>query len=354
MIRFSAAAVALLLAPLSAQIPPGAAERIERVVLERMEAAGIPGLSVGVSVGEADPWLAGFGFADVENAVPVRPDSVFRFASISKPLTAVAAMALVEQGRLDLDAPIQRYVPSFPAKPWPVTLRQLLSHQSGIRHYKGDEFASTRHYGSVREALAIFADDPLEHEPGTKYLYSTYGFNLAGAAVEAAAGMPYWQWTSQKVIQPAAAGSLRPDHVYQLIPYRVRGYLRSQEGVLMNCGLADTSNKLPGGGWVGTAESLLRVGTSLMQGKLLSPETLKLMWTPVPLKDGKATGYGLGWGVNRIGTETYYEHSGGQQGASTHWIVMPGRRIQVVVLANLESAPAADIARGILAEMFRD
>lgn len=352
--RSLTAAFAVLLVPLSAQVPPGAVERLERFTVERMEAAGIPGLSVAVSVGGADPWLAGFGFADVENAVPVRPESVFRFASISKPLTAIAALVLVQQGRLDLDAPVQRYVPYFPEKQWPVTVRQLLSHQAGIRHYKGDEFASTRHYSSLREALAVFAADPLEHEPGTKYVYSTYGFNLAGAAVEAAAGMPYWQWTAQQVLLPAGADSLRPDHVYQLIPYRVRGYLRSPEGVLMNCGLADTSNKLPGGGWVGTAESLLRVGNALMEGKLLAPETLRAMWTPVPLKDGKSTGYGLGWGVNRLGAEIYYEHSGGQQGASTHWIVMPGKKVQVVVLANLESAPATDIARGILAELIRD
>jgi CubicO group peptidase (beta-lactamase class C family) len=277
---------------------------------------------------------------------------MFRLASISKPLTALAAMSLLEEGKLDLDAPIQRYVPSFPQKRWPVTLRMLLSHQSGIRHYEGDEMSSTRHYGGVVDGLRIFAGDPLAHEPGTKYLYSSYGFNLAGAAVEAAAGMPYWQAVSRRVLQPSGAAALRPDHVYQLIPHRARGYLLGRDGSLQNCGLADTSYKLPGGGWMGSAESLVQVGEAVVDGRLLKPETMRLMWTPVPLKGGKSTGYALGWGVNRLGSEVFYEHSGGQQGTSTHWIVAPGLRAQVVVLANLESAPATEIARELLAELM--
>jgi CubicO group peptidase (beta-lactamase class C family) len=337
----------------AAQMPPGQTMRLERIAADRMAAAGIPGMSVAVSLGDADAWVASFGFADVENALPVRPESVFRFASLSKPLTSLTAMSLAEQGRLDLDAPVQRYLPSFPEKQWPVTTRMLLANQGGIRHYEGDEFASTRHYGGVAEALQIFSGEPLRYEPGTRYLYSTYGFNLAGAVVEAAAGVPYWQAVAQRVLQPSGAPSLRPDHVYQLIPHRVRGYLRAEDGALRNCALADTSNKLPGGGWVGTAESLIRVGAALLDGRLLKPESVRAMWTPVPLKDGKSTGYGLGWGANRMNGVSFHEHSGGQQGASTHWIIVPGKQIQVVVLANLEGAPAREIAQALLEELLR-
>ena len=124
-------------------------------------------------------YEAGFGFADVENGVPARPETVYRLASVSKPMTATAVLKLYEQGRLDLDAPVSRYCPDFPEKPWPVTARQLLCHQGGIRHYRPDEPTVTRRFSSFAESLALFRDDPLLFEPGTAVRYSTYGYNAA-------------------------------------------------------------------------------------------------------------------------------------------------------------------------------
>ena len=127
--------------------------------------------------------------ADLENFVPVKTSTVLRTASIAKPVTATAAMQLVEAGRLDLDAPVEKYVPEFPRKPWPVTMRQLLGHLGGIRSYRDQgESLNTRHFSTLRDAVRVFAADDLASEPGTRYTYSSLGFVLAGAVVEAVAG----------------------------------------------------------------------------------------------------------------------------------------------------------------------
>ncbi len=183
---------------------------IEAVIGETMRAHGIPGLTVAVRRGEV-LWTRRFGEADVENHVPANPETVYRLASLSKPITAVAAMQLVEAGWLDLDADVRRYVPGFPRKPWPITSRQLLSHLAGIRHYRGDEWSSVKRYVSVLEGLDLFKDDPLVHEPGTRYLYSTYGYSLLGAVVEAAAARPFVEQLQGAVFNPAGMTAARDD-----------------------------------------------------------------------------------------------------------------------------------------------
>ena len=137
-----------------------------------------PSLSVAVGVDGRIVWTEGFGWADIEQRVPVRPSSKFRVGSVAKPMTAALLALIYERGGIDLDAPVQRYVPSFPAKKHPVTTRQLAGHIAGIRHYQGDEFLSSRYYETVLEGLEIFENDPLLFEPGTQYSYSTYGWNF--------------------------------------------------------------------------------------------------------------------------------------------------------------------------------
>ena len=150
----------------------------------------IPGLSCAAFVGDRIVYARGFGLSDVENDVPATTETVYRLASISKPLTAVLVMQLVEEGALDLDQDLHGLVPEWPKKRWPVTTRQLLGHLGGVRHYQG-EGESTRRYANQRAGLLRFAQDPLRHQPGTRYLYSTYGFNLAAAAVETLREQPF-------------------------------------------------------------------------------------------------------------------------------------------------------------------
>ena len=338
---------------LAGEVPAAAVESIPRVVSEAMQRRHIPAVSVAVWEGEGPVWASAWGFADVENFTPATPATVFRIGSVSKPFTAVAALQLVEEGKLDLAAEVQRYVPSFPRKRWPVTVRELLCHQAGIRNYGAGEFDSTRHYGSLGEAIQIFARDPLQQEPGTKYAYTTYGFNLAGAAVEGAAGVPFAEQVKKRILEPAGAERMQPDDVYRIVPYRAHGYRTRSDGTLENCALADTSNKLPGGGWLATAADLVEFGRAILQGKLLKPESVEAMWTPQKLASGEATGYGLGWGLYRQEALLVAEHSGTQQGIKSHLLIVPERRLVIAVLTNLEESGAPEIGRGMLAEMLR-
>jgi serine beta-lactamase-like protein LACTB, mitochondrial len=333
-----------------AGLSPARVQAVEAAIAAVMSAQKVPGLSVAVVTRGELRWSAGFGHADVENDVPATPETVYRLASISKPITAVAVLQLVEQGKIDLDAPVQRYVPAFPAKPWPLTTRQLLGHLGGVRHYAEGEFESTRHYASLSEALDIFRNDPLVQEPGTKYLYSTYGYTLVGAVVEAAAGTAFADYLRTNVFEPAGMAAARTDDVFDIIPRRAQGYRKGPAGALRNSGLADTSYKLPGGGLCATAPDLARFASALWKGTLVRPETRRLMFTSLKTREGKPTGYGLGWalGTGPRGRAEVF-HRGDQQRVTTLLYTQPERRLAVVLFANLEgiSTPLFALARQI-------
>jgi CubicO group peptidase (beta-lactamase class C family) len=343
----------MLCLPLSAEVTKSQEAALEQAAAAGISAARIPGLSVAVASGQGPVWTRAWGFSDLENHVVATPRTVFRLASISKPFTATAAMALVERGQLDLDAEVQTYV-AFPRKKWPLTTRHLLGNQGGIRHYKGSDFNSTRHYSSVLESLLIFALDPLEHQPGSKYLYSTYGFNLAGAVVERAAKKDYASFVRETILTPAGVESMRPDDVFAVIPYRARGYRARRDGAIENCDLADTSNKLPGGGWLATAEDLVLFARALMAGKILSRQSLEAMWTRQKLSNGETTGYGLGWNIAEVDGVTVVQHSGGQQGANTHLLLAPEKGIAIAVLSNMENAGTPAIANQMLKALLKE
>lgn len=157
-----------------------AAARADSAVKEFQTRSLAPAITVAVAIDGKIVYSKGFGSADIENEVKATPETLIRTGSIAKPISAVAAMTLVEAGKLDLDAPVQKYCPAFPQKQWTVTTRQVLGHISGIRHYKEDEIGSTKHYANMSDGFAIFANEPLLFEPGTKYSYSTYGYTVGG------------------------------------------------------------------------------------------------------------------------------------------------------------------------------
>lgn len=327
-------------------LPPATITAAENAVKRVRDEQKLPGIAVCVAH-QGRRWSAGFGTADLENDVPVTPLTMFRLASISKPITAVAVLQLVEQGKLDLDAPIQTYVPSFPQKRWPISARQLLGHLGGIRHYRPGELDSTRHYTSIVEPLAIFENDTLVQEPGTKYLYSTYGYNLLGAAVEGASGEKFMPYLREHILKPAGMSHLRDDDALTLIPHRAAGYRRATSGELRNAALADTSNKIPGGGLCGTPDDLVAFGEAFLAGKLVKPETVALMTTPLATNAGASTNYGLGWNVGRRSGVREVSHGGAQPRVATLLYTRPERQTVVAIMCNLEGAKLADLARAL-------
>jgi len=349
------AAAALVLAPLAAQqLGRDQLREIEKAVSEEMAKQKIPGMSVAVGTNHRLVWSAGFGLADLENSVPARAQTVYRLGSISKPITAVAAMQLAEGGKLDLDAPIQKYVPSFPEKPWPITPRLLLSHLSGIRHYSGvEEVNSTRRYTNLTEPLKIFAADPLLFEPGAKYSYTTYGYCLLGAAVEGASGMRFGDYIRERIFEPAGMRTARPDSVHDIIPHRARGYRKTPAGTIENCALADTSNKMPGGGMVSTPEDLVKFANAVMKGQLVKPETRDQMYTRQQTREGKPVPYGLGWQIQEPERLKWVSHGGAQQGISTLLVTLPAEGFSVALMTNLERAVLQPLALRIAEIVLR-
>jgi CubicO group peptidase (beta-lactamase class C family) len=328
-----------------AVLPTDKIAKIEAAIAALMSSKHIPGLSIAIVSNNQLRWQSGYGTADLENSVPAKAATVYRIASVAKPITAVAVMQLVERGKLDLDAPIQKYVPTFPTKPWPITTRQLLGHLSGIRNYKQNEFPSqadsTRFYSSLTEALSIFKDDPLDFEPGTRYSYTTYGYTLLGTVIEGASGMSYVDYMRENVFKPAKMSHTQADNVYDIIPNRARGYhpkvYGKFDGNLRNADLADTSYKIPAGGLVSTVEDLANFAIAVQDGFLIKKETFEQMSTPQKTADGKATSYGLGWYIDGVGNRKgLVWHGGVQAGVTSMLFILPKERFGLVILTNLE------------------
>ncbi len=345
-------------------VAPGHADAIAagRSMLQALvEQSGVPGLSVAVALDGVVVWAEGFGYADVENRVPVTPLTKFRIGSVSKPLTSMAIGLLHEQGHLDLDTPIQRYVPYFPEKRWPITVRQLAGHLAGIRTYdyadydpRHNEFVSADAYDTVRDAIGMFGDDRLEHEPGSEYLYSSYGWNLISAAVEGAADQDYLSYMTQRVLAPLGLHDTVPDTPHAIVPFRTRFYARTKDGRLHNGRYADLSNKWAGGGWLSTPTDLVRWGSALLEpGRLLKPETVTLLWTPQRTTDGTTTHYGIGWRDDAYWDDRWtVSHGGGSVGGTTSFVIYPDDRLVIAMTANISSSPMSEATSRTIAEAF--
>ena len=326
---------------------------IEKAVSSFMSANSVPGIGAAVVLEGEPVWSAGFGMSDLEDSAPATSSTLFRLGSISKPITATAILQLWERGKLDLDAPVQKYCPAFPRKEWPITSRELLGHLGGIRHYnpdgKGDvPEDSARHFATMEESLQIFAADPLVAKPGTEFHYSTYGYTLLGCVLEGASSEKFVDFVRKNIFQPAGMDQTRDDDFFAVVPHRTRWYHKDKSGVVRNAGVLDSSYKIPGGGLISSADDMARFEAAILADKLLKRPTQGLMWTPLKTADGKSTNYALGWGVSdKLGVHMV-AHTGGQQGTSTAFALIPERQAGVVVLANMDSVDSGSLADQIL------
>ncbi|MGC1292316.1 MAG: serine hydrolase domain-containing protein [Candidatus Acidiferrales bacterium] len=303
-------------------------------------ARGIPGLAVAVAIDGHLVYAEGFGYADLEERVPAWPTTKFRIGSISKTLTAAALMQLVEQGKIDLDAPVQKYVPSFPNKGAEITPRLLAGHLAGIRHYRGDEFLISKHYDSVLEGLTIFENDPLVAPPGTKFSYSSYGFDLLSAVIESASGENFLDYMQRHVFTPLGLIDTTPDQNRSIVTQRARFYEREKDGAEENAPYVDNSYKWAGGGFLSTPVDLVRFGSALLHPGFLTEDSLHQLFTSQKTNVGVETGYGIGWFIHKSQNgQRIYEHSGGSVGGTSQLIIYPDSRVVVALTSNLSDAP---------------
>ena len=325
-------------------------------IRDTMRILGAPDASVCVARDGRIVWSEAFGLADIEGQVRATPLTEFRVGSVSKALTSAAIGLLVQEGELDLDAPVQRYVPSFPPKEWPISTRQLAGHLAGIRHYRPGEFESRRRYSSVLDGLSIFSADSLLFHPGSQFLYSSYGWNLISAVIEGAAGEPFLSFMQDSIFRPLGMTHTLGDHPDSLVRLRARAYVHpdSTESRVINALYVDDTYKWASGGLLSTAEDLCRYGDGLLAGRLLRPETVRLLWTAQATTDGKPTGYGLGWYVVRdtSGAKIVW-HTGGAEGSSALFAIYTDERLVLAILVNSDRSfveGAGRIARWFLGQ----
>jgi CubicO group peptidase (beta-lactamase class C family) len=339
----------------SRETPPSAEEFFHRVGLIRdfleefVDTSAVPGVSLALGIGDAFTRFEAFGYADLEEERPVTPHTRFRIGSVSKALTAAALGALVEEGRLDLDATVRHYVPESPRKSYPITLRQLALHRGGIRHYRGEEALSNRHFERVIDALSVFAADPLVAEPGTAFNYSTYGYTLLSAAMEATGGVPFLELMEQRVLGPIGMTRTGPEVKGQIHPLQAKGYEPGMERGIRVPPETDLSNKWAGGGYVSTAGDLLKFARAHMKGEFLQSWTLDLLWASDPEPGAGNPPMGIGWQVARLPDGKRLLVAGGDAiGGTTVLFVLPDVQTVVVFMTNMGHAPIRGVPMRVL------
>ena len=338
-----------------------AAERGREVARAGILEQNLPGLSIAVGVDGEIVWAEGFGWADIETRVPVAPNRRFRIGTASTVLTSAAVGLLLERGQLKLDDPIQTYVPEYPKKPWPVTIRALLAHTAGVGTDSGDEGPLFgQHCERPVEALPAFADDALRFEPGTGYRYSSYGVILVSAAVETAARAPFLTFIRDQVFKPLGMNDTEADSATESVPNRATPYFPRYAGDPRYGPdpMRDLDYSCYAGAsvFLSTPSDLVRFGMAINDGKLVAPATVALLQTSQRLASGTETGYGLGWDLETVtlaGAQTpMIGHDGDVLGGpAASLMTFRDRRLVVAVISNTSYADTPAIALKI-AEAF--
>lgn len=335
----------------------GAVEQGRHLARAALQEQNLPGLSVAVGVGGDIVWAEGFGWASLEQRTPVGPETRFRIGTASIALTSAAVGLLLEQGRLNLDEDIQTYVPAFPRKGWPVTLRQLMGHVAGVRNDGGDEGPLfSQHCERPVDALEHFAERPLLFEPGNAYRHSSYGWIVVSAAVEAAADEPFLAFMRKQVFELLGMDDTRADAVTESAAVRATPYFprfaadpRYGPDPMRDIDLSCYAGSSV---FVSTPSDLVRFGMAMSRGTLLQPATVQLLQTSQRLASGEETGYGLGWALEPVtlaGEQSgAVGHDGDLLGGMVASLMMFRERgVVVAVTSNTSYAATSGIASSI-------
>ena len=333
-----------------ASIPSGLCQNLSQKKIDLIGAKADTILNQGIDFGDHMGWAAGVyasgkilweggaGLRDASAKLPAGPDMIHRIASIAKPMTAIAIMQLVEQGKIDLDAPLQTYVPEFPKKPeGTITVRQLLTHSSGINAYKSrlDGF-TFKEYPTLLEAMGRFQDRKLVGTPGKVYQYSTYGYVVLGVVIEKVSGLTYEEYMKTYVWEPAGMKFTEPEKHKVPVENKSRLYRLTKKGKLKSDLNTNISMKVPGGGLHSTVGDLLRFGEAVIEGKLVSPQTLEQMMENPGIRPKEAGNpYGMGWFLYDTDPDRrVIGHSGGQVGTTTQLMILPDQGVVVACISN--------------------
>jgi CubicO group peptidase (beta-lactamase class C family) len=313
-----------------------------------------PSISVAVGIDAALVWASARGYADIEAQTPATPETLYPIGSVSKPITAVLTMILADDGRLDIDSDVRNYVPQFPEKTDTLTLRQLLSHQAGIRHYRFawtpptfSESSLNREFAGTSESLSLFADDPLLFKPDAGFEYSTFGYTLVSAAIEGVTGQSYIDALRANILAPYNLQRTSIDHQEFIAGNRTTDYVGTfSKRAVLRAPATNSSYKWAGGGLISTPTDLVLFGNALLGGAMLSNKSRSSMFTARTLPSGEKNPrhYGLGWtigGLTITNSETgedevigLIHHGGARAGSTAILMMIPDYNIVVAMTSN--------------------
>jgi D-alanyl-D-alanine carboxypeptidase len=323
------------------------ADQIDWYVETQLQRQHIPGLSLVVIRDGRVVKMRGYGLADLEMKVPATPDTVFEIGSITKQFTAAAIMLLVEQGKIDLSSPAGKYLPQLPDTWKAVTIRQLLTHTSGIPDYEEIMgYDGYRNPMTAEQVIALAAGKPMAFQPGTNWNYSNTGYFLLTLILEKVGGEPYASFVRQRILAPAGMLHTRSSEPFDVIPDRASGYV-FEKGHIENRDPMQPTATGGAGMLVSTVKDLAKWNTVLDRQSILAKTSYAQMWADTPLADGSPSGYGFGWFVSPLREHRSQSHSGGTAGFSSNILRLPDDRVTIIALTNTGSANAASITSHI-------
>lgn len=304
-----------------------------------------PGASVIVVKDGKVIFRKGYGMANLELAVPVEPDMVFRLGSITKQFTAVAILMLAEQGKLSLEDDLTKFLPDYPTKGQKITIDHLLTHTSGIKSYTSlpEWIALWRKDVTVQEIIDLFKDQPMDFAPGEKWSYSNSGYILLGAIIEKVSGQSYQDFIEKNIFTPLGMKHSFYDNTARLIPRRVNGYSKTKEGY-QNAAYLSMTQPFAAGALMSSVDDLALWDAALYTEKLVKQESLKRAWTPRLLNNQKSAHYGYGWTMSAYESHPIIEHGGGINGFATSALRLSADRVFVAILTNRDSMSPGALA----------
>jgi CubicO group peptidase (beta-lactamase class C family) len=304
-----------------------------------------PGAAIIVTRNGKPLFRKGYGMANLELGVAIEPHMVFRLGSITKQFTSVCILMLAEQGKLDFQDDITRFLPDYPTQAHTITIEHLLTHTSGIKSYTNmPEFMKfMRTDMSLEELIDVFKLQPMEFAPGTRFNYNNSGYVLLGAIVEKASGMTYTEFLQQNIFSPLGMEHSYFDMPSPIIPGRVAGYKPAAEGY-ENADYISMTLPHGAGSLASSVDDMAKWDAALYTEKLVKQESLKKAWTSYVLKDGTPTGYGYGWAVSNFQGHNMIIHGGGINGFVTEGFRFPEEKVYVSILTNRQKEVPNEMA----------
>lgn len=318
-------------APTPVQPVLGDAPEVDAQLQALVTGGRVPGLAIGAYRNGKPLLVKGYGYASLEDQTPTHPEStVFRIASVSKPITATALARMADRGLIRLDDPLSTYVPEYPHGD--IRIDQLAAHTAGLRAYRGKEYALNRPM-SIADSLELFREDPLQFSPGKGFLYNSFDFVLLSLAMERAAGMPFHQLVEQEVLRPLAMDQTTMEVPGAPVPGQAHFYTRRKMGFSPAIAV-DNRFKLAGGGYLSTVDDLCRLGQACLDGRAIPASVLDRFWTSREVA-GEPTWYGLGWQVSRDAAgRSFVGHVGNAVGGYSNFYLYPELDAVIVILMN--------------------